>query len=182
MSSLVTCPYCEAQIEVPTPLIDQESGLHAVCSSCHKPLVVYPSHTLLQLHEDRSIKAVAVEVRKYAEGVLLEVMESPYSRHQELRVPEGKSMIGKQNPDSSTEIQILTDDLDLMRNHAELWYKKDGTLMIRDRAERGTTFVNGDKLGKGDWKRLNPGDVLVLGSTSLIAHLPDEGDDFPFFD
>lgn len=180
MPSTITCPYCASEIQVPTPLASQERGLHTVCGKCHKPIVVYPNFTYLQLHEDRSIKAVAVEVRKFVEGVFIEVMESPCNRHQEIQIPEGKAMLGKQNADSDTDLQILTDDLDLARNHATLWLKKDGSLMVQDNASRTGTFVNGDRLKKGDWRRLNPGDVLLLGATTCIVHLPEDEEDLDF--
>ena len=180
MPSTITCPYCASEIEVPTPLASQEKGLYAVCDRCHKPIMVYPGYTYLQMHEDRSIKAVAVEVRKYVEGICIEVMESPLARRQEIQIPEGKSMVGKQNAHSDTDLQILTDDLDLLRNHATLWLKKDGALMIQDNASKAGTFVNGDRLSKGDWRRLNPGDVLTLGATTCIVHLPEE-DEEDFF-
>ncbi|MCI6278312.1 MAG: FHA domain-containing protein [Bacteroidales bacterium] len=181
MPSTIICPYCGSEITVPTPLASQERGLMAVCEKCHRPIAVYPGFTFMQLHEDRSIKAVAVEVKKYVEGVCLEVMESPLTRHQEIQLPEGKSMIGQHNADSDTDLQILTGDLDLARNHAILWLKKDGTLLVQDNASRSGTFVNGIRLKKGDWMRLNPGDVLLLGATTCIVHLPEDEDAEPWF-
>ena len=176
MPSPITCPYCGAEIEVPTPLPEQERGLRTACDHCHKPIAVYPNRTFLSLHEDRSIKAVAVEVRKFVEGIFLEIMESPLARRQEIPIPEGKSMIGKQNAASDADLQILTDDLELIRNHAILWLKNDGTLMIRDNNTRSGTFVNGTRLRKGDWSRLSPGDILTLGATTAIVYLPMESE------
>lgn len=179
----ITCPYCSREIQVPTPSSTQVRGVHTVCECCHKPIVVYPCRTALLLHQDRSIKAVAVDVLSYVKGVFLEVMESPLAHHQELQIPEGKSMIGKQNSDSETEVQILTDDLDLMRNHASLRLKPDLSLMVKDNASRAGTFVNGERLSKNEWRRLSSGDVLLLGATACIVHLPeDEDDDYLFFE
>ena len=90
-------------------------------------------------------------------------------------------MIGQHNPDSDTDLQILTGDLDLARNHALLWLKKDGTLFVQDNASRSGTFVNGIRLQKGDWMRLNPGDVLLLGATTCIVHLPEDEEAEPWF-
>ena len=168
----ITCPYCGETTSTQAPSISQAKALKTVCAHCHKPIAVYSQQAAMQMHHDRSIRAVLMESSDLDnQGVYLEVVESDLADSQILPVPLGESVLGRYNKNSRAELQVLTDDVDFGRNQARLWLTKKGNMTISDNDSIVGTYVNGTLLASGDRVTLHDGDVLTMGATVLIVHL-----------
>lgn len=173
MEKLINCPYCGASMSVEIEVNDQVQ--HLVCDVCHKPIALYPKKAQALLHTDRAIKAISLEDTFFAPSdIYLEFLENEFAPRQALLVPEGKSMLGRYNPKSSAHLQVMTSDPSMDRNHSVLTLHKNGSLSIQDNDSMTGTFVNGLELDPGEVRRLWDADVLTLGATSIIVHLPSE--------
>ncbi len=168
----IACPYCAKDIEIIPPNVVKAKAEKVVCPHCHRPIAVYASQATLQMHRDRAVKAVAVSLHDFSEqDPYLEIVESRLADSQRLPIPIGESVLGRFTPNSKAEIQVLTDDIDLGRNHARLWLTKKGSLSVADNDSVSGTYVNGQPLAPTDKVRLWDGDVLTLGATTFIVHL-----------
>lgn len=175
----VKCPYCGAMTSAFVPDEGSEQAEKNSCNSCHKPFAVYSSEARMRQHEDRSVKAVCVDERDYLhEGFFLEFLENEHAHPQNIKIPIGVSVLGRYNKDSSAELQLFTADIEMERNHARLTLKENGRCYISDNDSNGGVFVNGRKLKRKELLLLNAGDVIALGSTTAIVHLPDDEEEF----
>ena len=66
MSTVITCPYCGASLEV-TIGHHQDSAERVVCDECKQPIAVYKTAAEALQHRDRSIKAVSIEEADFSE-------------------------------------------------------------------------------------------------------------------
>lgn len=185
MSTVITCPYCGASLEV-TIGHHQDSAERVVCDECKQPIAVYKTAAESLQHRDRSIKAVSIEEADFSEeGTYLEIIETEFTKPQTIQIPEGRSLFGRYNPRSSARLQVLTADPSIDRQHAYFTLSKDGRLEVMDNDSMTGTFVNGAEIDQGERRRLSQGDVLTFGATTAIVHLPhgeeDEGDEWLLF-
>lgn len=183
MKSLeVTCPYCGASTLAIAPDEGSEQAEKNSCNTCHKPFAVYSSEARMRQHEDRSVRAISVDDKEYInEGYYLEFLENEYAHPQDIKIPLGTSILGRYNKDSSAELQLFSSDIDMERQHARLLLKDNGRCYISDNESNGGVYVNGSKLKKKELHLLNTGDVITLGSTTAIVHLPEEEMEFEDF-
>ena len=178
----VKCPYCGLLTEVIVPEDGREQAEKNSCNHCHKPFTVYSSETHLRQHEDRSVKAVCVDTKDYLdEGYYLEFLENDHAHPQNIKIPLGISILGRYNKDSSADLQVYTGDIDMGRQHAKIQLKDNGRCYISDNDSKNGVFVNGTKLKKKELLLLANGDVITLGSTTAITHLPEEEEEFEEF-
>lgn len=174
MNTNIICPYCGAKLKVELPNANLERVEHLVCEECHKPIALYAKKAQALIHSDRAIKAISLEDSSLDTGINLEFLENEFAPTQSLKVPEGKSILGRYNPKSTAQLQLMTSDPSMDRNHSILQLTKKGVLSIQDNDSMTGTFVNGLELEPGEIRRLWDGDVLTLGATSVIIHLPEE--------
>lgn len=168
----INCPYCGKETESRVPSAAQTKPIKTVCRHCHRPIAVYAREADMQMHVDRSIRAVTVLQGDFLnEKVYLEVVESDLADPQILPVPVGDSVLGRHNKNSTADLQVLTDDVDLGRNQARIQLTEKGTLTVADFGSNAGTYVNGLLLQPQDRMRLEDGDVLMMGSTTIIVHL-----------
>lgn len=179
MRDKVVCPYCNAVIEVKLSThVDAERAEQVVCNKCHRPIALYKHRAQALLHTERSVKAISLEDARFSEdSIYLEFLENEFAPSQSLRVPEGKSILGRFNPQSTADMQLMTSDPSMDRNHSVLLLNNKGWLTIMDNDSMTGTFVNGLELDPGERRRLSDGDVLTLGATSVIVHLGGDEDE-----
>lgn len=169
----IHCPYCGALLTVERPSTTQERPNKVVCTTCHKPIALYSSEARALRHQDHSVRSVAVS-ESNEEGIFLEFVETQFNYPQNLQIPYGESIFGRYNPNSPATLQLDSTDMSLDRQHLRLRLSSMGVLTIRDNASLTGTFVNGTLLQPNEWRRLNAGDVIAMGATTAIAHLPEE--------
>jgi pSer/pThr/pTyr-binding forkhead associated (FHA) protein len=74
-----------------------------------------------------------------------------------------KMTIGR-NPDCT----IVVDDKLASRVHATIQKIKD-VYFVKDEGSTNGTFLNGHRIADGDnWTKLNPGDKITIGSSTLV--------------
>lgn len=182
MKEKIICPYCGGRIGVDVSHLDSEHEERIICELCHKPIAVFRHQAQALLHTDRAVKAVSLEGMQFTdEDIYLEFLENEFAPSQLLTVPEGKSILGRFNPRSSADLQVMTTDPSMDRNHSVLMLNSKGWLTIMDNDSMTGTFVNGLELDPGERRRLTNGDVLTLGATSTIVHLPEEDEELDEF-
>ncbi|KAM3174754.1 hypothetical protein ACTXT7_009906 [Hymenolepis weldensis] len=66
----------------------------------------------------------------------------------------------------------LTHDLELDEIHCEITFNElDQTYLLMDKKALNGTFLNGNKLERGEKKAIKHGDVLRIGSNKLLIHI-----------
>ena len=94
---------------------------------------------------------------------------------------EGDNLIGRRNRGTEVDIPIESNDPSLDRCHCYINVKrnKQGELVytLRDNNSITGTFLMNELLGPKDQIRLEDGDVVTLGATTLILQKsqPDDG-------
>lgn len=167
------CPYCEETIEVDTTGVAAEQPTKVLCPHCHKPTLIYATEGEAVAHTDRSVAAVSVERIAFDKScIYLEVIANQFGATQLIQIPEGEQILGRFNPKSRATLQVVTNDPSMDRNHSVLRLSKKGILDVEDNDSMTGTFLNGLEILPGDRRRLADGDVLTLGATSVIVHMP----------
>ena len=168
------CPYCGDVNEVDIEGVVAEQPRKLLCAACHKPILLYATEGEAVAHTDRSIAAVSVEEIAFDKTrFYIEVIANQFGAKQLMQIPEGRHILGRFNPKSRASLQVVTNDPSMDRNHSILRLSKKGILDIEDNDSMTGTFLNGLEILPGDRRRLHEGDVLTLGATSIIIHLPE---------
>lgn len=169
-----SCPYCGATLQLPNEPT-QDTSQRIVCDACKQPIVLYRTKAEVLQHRERSTRAISFEeVVNDRHDPYLEIIETEFTKPQNIVIPEGKSLFGRYNPRSSAQLQILTADPSIDRQHAYFIRSKKGRLEVMDNDSMTGTFVNGSEINQGDRCRLHSGDVLTFGATTAIVHFPDD--------
>ncbi len=177
MECEVTCPYCGAILSLPKSK-DRDGSLRIVCDECKRPIAVYRTAAEALQHRERGVRSVSIEATQFNhDTTYLEVIETEFTKPQNIQVPEGKSLFGRFNPKSTAQLQVLTADPSIDRQHAYFILGKKGKLEVMDNDSMTGTFVNGGEIGKGERRRLSNGDVITFGATTAIVHLAGTDDD-----
>ncbi len=173
----ITCPYCGAGIILQDSATNSDTS-RVICDSCKHPITIYRSKAEALQHRDRSTKAASLEEAEFdTEAPFLEIIETEFTKPQRIMIPKGKSLFGRFNPKSSAQLQVLTADPSIDRQHAYFLLSKSNQLEVVDNDSMTGTFVNGSEIAQGDRHRLHSGDVLTFGATTAIVHLPYEDAD-----
>lgn len=173
MLTKIICPYCGAIVEVDCRGLD--GGFRVTCEACKQPIAIYRSHAEALQHTDRRIRSISIEEADFdANANFLEIIETQFTKPQQIQIPEGKSLFGRYNPKSKAELQVLTADPSIDRQHCYFMLSKKGTLEVMDNDSMTGTFVNGEEIVLGERRRLHHGDVLTFGATTAIIHLSAE--------
>jgi pSer/pThr/pTyr-binding forkhead associated (FHA) protein len=101
----------------------------------------------------------------------MQITYSFQGREQVQQFDKNEIIIGRPNPYLAPDLD-LSADTSVSRTHARLW-RQDGGCWIEDRASKHGTFVNGVRLDYQ--RRLNPGDSIQIGATTLRVALAASG-------
>lgn len=173
MKSEITCPYCRATVLVKA-MQEGSSGQRIVCDSCKRPIAVYRTTAEALQHRERGVKSASIEGAEFSsDTTYLEIIETEFTKPQNIQVPVGKSLFGRFNPKSHAHLQVLTADPSIDRQHAYFMLNKRGVLEVLDNDSMTGTFVNGEEIKRSERRRLATGDVLTFGATTAIVHLAE---------
>lgn len=171
MHTEITCPYCGAIVGVERKELNSGSA-RVTCEACKQPIAIYKTNAEALQHSDRRVKATSVEEAQFEDdATYLEIIETEFTKPQHIQIPEGKSLFGRFNPKSTAQLQVLTADPSIDRQHSYFMLKKNGQLEVMDNDSMTGTFVNGEEIAQGERRRLWHGDVLTFGATTAIVHL-----------
>ncbi len=177
----IFCPKCDNPISISREALRQASPsgvLSLLCPDCCHQVRIRLVRKSGESDAGQSASGeqeVAREIDRSRGHIV--VLENVFGYRQEFGLGEGNNGIGRRNKDSVVDIPIITSDPSMGRHHCILRVttKADGSLLhtVADDDSLVGTFVGGHLLGKKEWCRLNDGDVITLGATSVIFHAPD---------
>lgn len=161
------CPYCSREINVTCPAPTVKDGVREVCPLCRHPFLVFRSETHRLMQQTPEMLSISLEETG---SCYIEVVDSQLSDERKFALPRGcERSFGRFQTDSDVDLQLPTHDADLDRRHAIFTHDKRGNLTVRDAGSSKGTYVNGEPLQPGERRRLEDGDVITMGHTSVIV-------------
>lgn len=182
----VECPNCHKVLEVKNS--KNEAVKHITCPACAAPLQVKFSpqqeplvaHTVLvpprpnptpedatQLGGSPSAATVLVPPQQSVSKSLKLVFDGT-----EYPLVEGQNIIGRQAKTSEASIQLATSDRYMSRQHCciQVSTLPDGSkkAVLSNYKNKNATLVNGSAIQDGDQIRLQDGDQVTMGHTTVI--------------
>ena len=161
------CPYCDREINVTCPSLAERDGVRQVCPLCRHPFLVFRSETHRLMQQTPEMLSISLEETG---NCYIEVVDSQLSDERKFALPQGSERsFGRFQTDSDVDLQLPTCDADLDRCHAYFAHDKRGHLTVRDAGSSKGTYVNGEVLQPRERRRLEDGDVVTMGHTSVIV-------------
>ena len=104
------------------------------------------------------------------------MLETNCGERQELPLIGCGNVVGRRNKGTDVDIAIESSDADLERRHCiihvRLNKRGEPVYTLRDCSARSGTYLRQDRLGKRDQVRLGHADIVSIGGTTFILHLP----------
>ena len=110
----------------------------------------------------------------------LRVKEDAFGYRQEFPLHAGDNIIGRASKGTEVDIPIETSDMSMDRRHCIINVKEKGNrpiLTVRDNPSLTGTFLRHELLSDRERAVLHDGDVVTIGATTFIVHIPDEEDE-----
>lgn len=165
----VRCPKCENFITFDETQYSEGQSLVFVCPDCKKQFGIRIGKS--KLRDTRKEEKIDEQANKQACGSIV-VIENVFGYKQVLPLYEGENTIGRRNIGTEITTPIETSDPSMDRNHCIIHVKrnKQGGLVytLRDNESNTGTFLMNEILGPKDRIRINDGDIITLGATTLI--------------
>lgn len=166
----IRCPRCDHYILFDETKYTEGQNIHLQCSSCGRKYNIR-----IGRKNDATPEPGNEGQQDYGLGGI-SVLENEYCYEQRFYFSPGDNIIGRRSKGTIVQIPIDSDDLTLARNHCVINVRSGKTgktdYTLRDFPSRYGTFLNGTALNKNEQARLQNHDAIVLGSTTLIVHLP----------
>jgi pSer/pThr/pTyr-binding forkhead associated (FHA) protein len=106
------------------------------------------------------------------------VVENVFGYKQVHPLKEGDNVIGRRNKGTEVDVSIETADPSMDRKHCviNVSRNKQGKLIytLRDNQSITGTFLMNEVLGAKDRVRINEGDIITLGATTLILRIAED--------
>lgn len=173
MAKYIICPYCKKRIEFELIRVSMDKNRHVSmpCPGCKRRL----AFTL----QDERTKEVRQTTKQTARGdqelqplAILHVVENVFGFAADFPLYAGLNRVGRYNDKhTDLEVAIRSADPSLDRNHTLITVEEtsEGVVsIIMDDDSMTGTFLNARELTPGEKHRLEDGDVITLGATSLI--------------
>lgn len=167
----IRCPRCDNYILFDETKYVNEQIIYLQCASCGRKYGIRikaengPDEPGSEGQTDRGLGEITV-------------LENESCYKQTFFLSAGENIIGRRSKGNAIQIPIDSDDITLARNHCVIQVKKSKQgkrlYTLRDFPSRYGTYLNGTALAKNEQASLLGNDTIVLGSTTLIVHLPDE--------
>lgn len=172
----ITCPYCHKEMRSHVP-VPEESFAHLThCGHCHRPIAVYSQAVFAHRHTDRSIQATFPDESQESSHHLT-LLPNAYSEGQSLVLLPGMHILGRTSPHSCADLQLLSSDPDMGRHHLEVTVTDKG-VFVKDLDRKGKTHLNAQPLGKGEKRRVNGGDTITIGSSTLLYNHEEQESEY----
>ncbi len=175
----VRCPKCDNYIQFDETKYEAGQSLVFVCDKCQKQFSIRIGKSKLNAGSRREEKADESDGLQEFGNII--VIENVFAYKQVFPLHEGDNLIGRRNRGTEVDIPIESNDPSLDRRHCYINVKrnKQGELVytLRDNNSITGTFLMNELLGPKDQIRLEDGDVVTLGATTLILQKsqPDDG-------
>lgn len=167
----VRCPKCDHYIIFDETQYAAGQSLVFKCDSCNKEFSIRMGKTKLAA---RNAREEQYEEEKQAEYGHLTVVENVFGYRQELPLVLGDNTIGRYNRGTEISTPIITTDPSVDRHHCIIRVKLDKAgrpvYTIRDDESITGTFVMDEILQKKEQRRIEDGEIITIGATTLILH------------
>ena len=167
----VRCPKCDHYIIFDETKYHEGQVLVFKCEACNKEFSIRIGKTKLAA---KSAKEETYEEEKQAQYGYISVVENVFCFHQELPLKLGDNEIGRYSKGTEITCPVNTSDPSMDRHHCivNVSLSKQGlpvyTVMDND-SDRGT-YVMDEELKKRERRRIEDGDIITCGATTLILH------------
>ena len=167
----VICPKCEHSFSFDESRYRQVKNISFACPACRK-------HFSLSTDEIEKINDNSID----APYGYITVLENQFGYKQTFPLHIGDNIIGRHSPGSSIDISIESGDMSMDRRHCIINVKQqaDGSCRytLRDNPSLTGTFLRHEILADRERVNLCNEDVVTIGATTFIVHLPenDESD------
>ena len=167
----IRCPKCDNYIIFDETKYQLGQTLVFKCDNCNKEFSIRLGKVKLAA---KTAKEETFEEEKQAEYGYVTVVENVFCHHQELPLFLGDNEIGRYNRGTEISTPIQTADPSVDRHHCIINVKlnKQGNPVytVRDTDSATGTFVMDEILGKKEQRRVEDGEVITIGATTLIVH------------
>lgn len=166
----IICPKCEHKFTFDETRYKGAKNIAFACPECRK-------HFSLSADE---IEEMNEETHSFPYGYIT-VVENSFCYRQTFGLKPGDNVIGRHSPGSEADIAIESGDMSMDRRHCIINVKTNGNNIVctlRDNPSLTGTFLRQEILGDRDRARLCDGDIITIGATTLIVHLPKGEDEY----
>lgn len=178
----IHCPFCQ-KINSFSNFKENRpgKGMSLSCKGCFKVFYVFENEADLPIDTTKRAASVLCQKRVAEDEPHFVVLEDEFSMRQVFAIPQdaGEYIVGRKNEGSDADIQLYTSDPSVDRYHFTLVKKGTGmtsSFYVKDNRSRTGTYVNNKEISPNECRRINDGDVLSVGATSIIISIPE--DDF----
>ena len=164
----VICPKCGKTFSFDESRYDASCNISFICPACRKRfLMTLPEIDACHKNDiDTSLGFITV-------------LENAFGYRQEFPLHAGDNIIGRASKGTEVDIPIETSDMSMDRRHCIINVKEKGNrpiLTVRDNPSLTGTFLRHELLSDRERAVLHDGDVVTIGATTFIVHIPDEED------
>ncbi len=165
----VLCPKCDKTFSFDERRYDASCNISFICPVCRKRFVMTLEE--IEAHQAGNTQSAPAYIT---------VIENAFGYRQEYPLHPGDNIIGRASKGTQVDIAIETSDMSMDRRHCIINLKEKGksiTLTLRDNPSLTGTFLRHEILGDRDRVLLHDGDVVSIGATTFIVHIPGEEED-----
>ena len=173
----IRCPKCESYLTFDETKYSEGQSLVFVCEQCKKQFSIRLGKAKMQA--PRKEEKLDEEEFKEAFGSIT-VIENVFGFKQVLPLQEGDNVIGRRCVGTVINVPVETSDMSMDRRHCIINVKEKGNrpiLTVRDNPSLTGTFLRHELLSDRERAVLHDGDVVTIGATTFIVHIPDEEDE-----
>ncbi len=167
----IFCPKCDNQLSFDEKKYPEGKILVFVCPQCTHQFKIRLGRKVVR---DASGDEKEVAETDFTYGYI-SVIENNFGYKQDLPLILGDNVIGRRNKDTDgIDVPIITSDPSLGRKHCIINVKqnKEGKIIytLRDNSSITGTFLKNELLGKKEQVRIEEGDIITIGATTIILH------------
>ena len=171
----ILCPKCDNYITFDETKYSEGQSLVFICEHCKKQFSIRIGKTKLKATRKEEVLDEQANSQDYGSIV---VVENVFGYKQVHPLKEGDNVIGRRNKGTEVDVSIETADPSMDRKHCviNVMRNKQGKLVytLRDNQSITGTFLMNEVLGSKDRVRIQEGDIITLGATTLILRTANE--------
>ena len=171
----ILCPKCDNYITFDETKYSEGQSLVFICKKSKKQFSIRIGKTKLKATRREEVLDEHANSQDYGSIV---VVENVFGYKQVHPLKEGDNVIGRRNKGTEVDVSIETADPSMDRKHCviNVMRNKQGELVytLRDNQSITGTFLMNEVLGSKDRVRIQEGDIITLGATTLILRTANE--------
>ena len=165
----ILCPKCDNYITFDETKYSEGQSLVFICEHCKKQFSIRIGKT--KLKATRKEEVLDEQANKQDCGSVV-VVENVFAYKQVHPLKEGDNVIGRRNKGTDVDVSIETADPSMDRKHCVINVSRNKQGKLINQSITGTFLMN-ELLGAKDRVRMNEGDIITLGATTLILRVAE---------